>query len=131
MGQRMRSVYATSTLRAIVDLLQREKRYLSAAAIFRLLRGAGARVALSTVYRTLERLVLLGAVSGRTDQSGEATYVYCAERHHHHAICRVCGHVDDVDCEAMDAFRLTLSAQKSFDLDDHAIEFFGRCARCR
>jgi Fur family ferric uptake transcriptional regulator len=127
----MRSVYATSALRAIADLLQREKRYLSAAAIFRLLRGAAAPVALSTVYRTLERLVVMGAVSSRTDQSGEATYVFCGERHHHHAICRVCGHVDEVDCEAMDVFRLTLLAQKSFDLDDHAIEFFGRCARCR
>jgi Fur family ferric uptake transcriptional regulator len=127
----VRGVYATSALRAIVDLLQREKRYLSAAAIFRSLRSAAAPVALSTVYRTLERLVVLGTVSSRTDQSGEATYVFCGERHHHHAICRVCGHVDDVDCEAMDVFRLTLSAQKSFDLDDHAIEFFGRCARCR
>ena len=131
MTERMRTLYTTSTRRAIVELLRSEKRYLSAAAIFRQLREANGRVALSTVYRTLELLAQLGTVSSRTDENGESTYVFCGESHHHHAICRTCGHVDDVDCKAMDVFRAALLAQQAFDLDDHAIEFYGRCARCR
>ena len=126
-----RSLYETSTRRAIVELLRSKKRYLSAAGIFRHLREANARVALSTVYRTLEVLAQLGTVSSRTDANGEATFVFCGETHHHHAICRICGHVDEVDCKAMDVFRAALLAQQAFDLDDHAIEFFGRCERCR
>ena len=127
----MRTVYETSTRRAVVELLKSERRYLSAGAIYRLLREGNPKLALSTVYRTLELLTERGSVSSRIDPGGEASYVFCTDDHHHHAICTACGHVDEVDCDAMEAFRSALLAQQSFALDDHAIEFFGRCARCR
>ncbi len=126
-----RTIYATSARRAIVDLLKTEKRYLTAAAIYRLLRARNPKLALSTVYRTLEFLNGQGAVSSRVETSGEASFVHCADEHHHHAICTVCGHVDDVDCGAMEQFKSALLANQSFLLDDHSIEFFGRCPRCR
>ncbi|GAC1441048.1 MAG: Fur family transcriptional regulator [Vulcanimicrobiaceae bacterium] len=129
--QPVRAVYETSTRRAVLELLKNEQRYLTAAAIFRMLRGRNAKLALSTVYRTLEVLTERGTVSSRTDPSGEASYVFCTDDHHHHAICTACGHVDEVDCDAMDAFRSALLAQQAFVLDEHAIEFFGRCVRCR
>ena len=127
----MRILYATSTRRAIIDLLKCERRYLTASAIFRLLKGDNPKLALSTVYRTLEFLTELGSVSSRTEPSGESSYVFCTDEHHHHAICKICGHVDEVDCEAMDQFKTALLSQQSFILDDHSIEFYGRCARCR
>ncbi|MFY9780145.1 MAG: transcriptional repressor [Candidatus Baltobacteraceae bacterium] len=127
----MRTLYATSTRRAVVDLLRSERRYLTASAIFRLLKGDNPKLALSTVYRTLELLAELGSVSSRTEPSGEASYVYCSDEHHHHAICKVCGHVDEVDCDAMEQFKSALLTGQSFVLDDHSIEFYGRCARCR
>ena len=124
-------MYATSNRRAVVDLLKHEKRYLSAASIFRLLKARQPKLALSTVYRTLELLTGLGTVSLRNEASGEASYVYCDDAHHHHAICTICGHVDDVDCEAMDRFKGALLANQSFQLDEHSLEFYGKCARCR
>ena len=127
----VRTLYATSTRRAIVDLLKRERRYLTASVIFRLLKGDNPKLALSTVYRTLEFLTELGSVSSRTEPAGESSYVFCTDEHHHHAICKICGHVDEVDCEAMDQFKTALFNQQSFILDDHSIEFYGRCARCR
>jgi len=126
-----RTVYATSTRRAVLDLLKAERRYLSAGAIFRLLKAANPKLALSTVYRTLELLAELGTVSARTDPSGEIAYVACTDDHHHHAICRGCGHVDEVDCDAIERFRSALLANQSFALDEHSIEFYGLCARCR
>jgi Fur family ferric uptake transcriptional regulator len=127
----VRTLYATSTRRAIIDLLKSERRYLTASSIFRLLKGDNPKLALSTVYRTLEFLAEMGSVSSRTEASGEASYVYCTDEHHHHAICKVCGHVDEVDCDAMDQFKSALLQHQSFVLDDHSIEFYGRCARCR
>lgn len=126
----VRTLYATSTRRAVVDLLRIERRYLTASAIFAVLKRGNPKLALSTVYRTLELLNELGSVSTRTEPGGEASYVYCKDEHHHHAICRVCGHVDEVDCGAMENFKDALRAQQSFELDDHSIEFYGRCARC-
>lgn len=127
----MRTPYTTSTRRAIVELLSRERRYLSAATIHRLLKMDNPKAALSTVYRTLERLADLGTVSSRTEPGGEASYVFCTDDHHHHAICRSCGHVDEVDCDAMERFKGALLSQQAFELDEHSLEFYGRCARCR
>ncbi len=127
----MRPIYATSTRRAIVDLLKAKRRYLSAGAIFADLKDAHPKLALSTVYRTLELLTRLGTVSSRTEASGESAYVYCTDEHHHHAVCTRCGHVDEVDCDAMEQFKGALLANQAFALDEHSIEFYGRCARCR
>jgi Fur family ferric uptake transcriptional regulator len=126
-----RSPYSTTTRRAIVDALLSQRRYLTANELFRVLKDRRPKLALSTVYRTLELLERMGTVSSRTDAAGETAYVYCSGAHHHHAICRVCGEVAEVDCGAMEQFRSALLTEQSFALDDHAIEFYGRCARCR
>jgi Fur family ferric uptake transcriptional regulator len=126
-----RAMYATSTRRAVVDLLKTEKRYLTAASLYRLLKARQPKLALSTIYRTLELLARLGTISSRPESSGEAAFVYCSDEHHHHALCTVCGHVDDVDCAAMEQFKAALLANQSFLLDEHSVEFYGRCARCR
>jgi len=126
-----RTPYATATRRAILELLKAEQRYLSAASLYASLKDAHPKLALSTVYRTLELLESLGTVSSRSEASGESSYVYCSDEHHHHALCTVCGHVDDVDCAAMEQFKATLLANQAFLLDEHSVEFYGRCARCR
>ena len=127
----VRTIYATPARRAIVDLLKRERRYLTAASIYELLHPHQPRLALSTVYRTLELLSRIGTISSRTEASGEASYVSCTDAHHHHAICTVCGHVNDVDCDAIEGFKSALLRNQAFLLDEHSLEFYGRCARCR
>ena len=126
-----RTPYATATRRAILDLLKHEQRYLTAADIYATLKSLIPKLALSTVYRTLDMLTKLGTISSRIEGNGEASYVFCATEHHHHALCMVCGHVDDVDCAAMEQFKAALLANQSFLLDEPSVEFFGRCARCR
>ena len=37
----------------------------------------------------------------------------------------------EVNCNAIDQFKTALLAEQAFELDNHSIEFFGRCARCR
>lgn len=127
-----RSDYVTRPRELIASILNGEPRFLSAAEIHERLERAGARVSLSTVYRTLDRLRTKGDVTARTDPEGEATYMVCEPaRHHHHAICANCGRVEDVDCTAMEQFAESLRSLHGFELDGHAMEFFGRCRACR
>lgn len=127
-----RSTYSTSSRRAILGLLQAQRRYLTVAEIHKLLLKRKQRMALTTVYRTLQHLGKLGAVSSRSDASGEAAYLFCAnDEHHHHAICTACGHVEEVNCRIIDEFKKLLLTRQAFSLDDHSIEFYGRCAACR
>ena len=127
----MRAEYATKPREQISAILKREKRYLSAAEVHALLKKARSKVSLSTVYRTLDMLQSKGEASSRLDQGGETTYVTCAPTHHHHAICKGCGRVDEIDCEAIERLAEELSSHHGFRLDDHEMEFFGRCAACK
>lgn len=127
-----RADYVTRPREWIAAALSHEQRFLSAAEIHQRLRRDGARVSLSTVYRTLDRLRSKGDVTARSDADGEATYMLCEPAsHHHHAICRSCGRVEDVDCAAMDQFAESLRKLHGFRLDAHALEFVGRCRSCR
>jgi Fur family ferric uptake transcriptional regulator len=127
-----RADYITRPREWIAKILAREPRFLSAAQIHQHLKRAGAPVSLSTVYRTLERLRNKGGVTARADAEGEATYMLCEPtRHHHHAICSACGRVEDVDCAATDQFAQSLRSLHGFELDGHAMEFFGKCRACR
>ena len=125
-------IYSTSPRRAILGLLQAERRYLTAAEIHRLLGRRRQRLALTTVYRTLQLLVKMGAVTNRSEGGGEAAYLFCAnDVHHHHAICTNCGHVEEVNCGVIDDFKQLLLKRQSFTLEEHSMEFYGRCAACR
>jgi Fur family ferric uptake transcriptional regulator len=127
-----RATYSTSSRRAILGLLQSERRYLSAAEIHKSLRKRRRQLALTTVYRTLQHLTGLGAVSNRMMPNGELGYLFCAnDEHHHHAICTGCGHVEEVNCRVIDEFKKLLVTRQGFALDDHSIELYGRCAACR
>jgi Fur family transcriptional regulator, ferric uptake regulator len=127
-----RADYVTRPRELIASILQREPRFLSAAEIYQLLKRDAARVSLSTVYRTLDRLRAKGEVTERADADGEATFMLCEPaHHHHHAICGECGRVEDVDCAATDQFAESLRTLHGFELDGHAMEFFGRCRACR
>ncbi len=128
---RVRAQYTTRPREQISDVLRRQRRYLSAAEVFQLLKEARAKVSLSTVYRTLDLMQTKGEASARTDERGEASYVICEPTHHHHAICRVCERVEDIACEAIEHLAHDLLEHHEFALDDHAMEFYGRCAACR
>ena len=127
----MRTEYVTRPREQVSAVLRKERRYLSAGEIHDLLKKTRAKVSLSTIYRTLDLLQTKGEASSRIDEHGEATYVFCEPTHHHHAICRGCGKVEEVACEAMERFAGELRAHHGFELDDHEMEFFGRCAACK
>jgi Fur family ferric uptake transcriptional regulator len=127
----MATEYVTRPREQIAGILRAEKRYLSAGEIHERLSRAHAKVALSTVYRTLERLQAKGEIVARADATGDSTYVLCPGAHHHHAICRICGRVEDVNCDAIEGLAGALRAHHGFELEGHAMEFFGRCATCR
>jgi len=127
-----RAVYSTRPRELIAGALRDLPRFQSAAEIFAALEAAKAKVSLSTVYRTLEHLLAKGEVTVRLDDAGESTYMLCEPtHHHHHAICRGCGRVQDVDCDAVDSFTESLQKIHGFKIDGHKMEFAGLCRDCQ
>lgn len=126
-----RASYSTRPRERISGILQGERRFFTAAEVHRTLAERNVNVSLSTVYRTLEHLRDKGEATVRIDDLGESAYMRCEpETHHHHAICRNCGRVEDVDCAAVEQFAESLRTLHGFALEGHKMEFFGRCKSC-
>jgi hypothetical protein len=67
----------------------------------------------------------------RTEDAKEACFVYFCEAPHHQTIRRVCGTSTNGERNAIGHIKTSLERQRGFELDDHTIGFYGRCARCR
>jgi Fur family transcriptional regulator, ferric uptake regulator len=124
-GRRM-----TKQRRQVMDALRAARRYLTAKDLYERLRGRRPRIGLATVYRTLEALREIGWVATSAQQHGEAAYLWCKSEHHHHAVCKRCGRVDDVPCRSLPNYEKILSRAFGFALTDHQLEFYGVCAHC-
>lgn len=84
----------------------------------------------SAVYRTLDLLTQLSLVNVIDFGSGRVEYEIHAHPHHHHLLCRRCGHRTEVDEHVFAPLEKALLADYGFaaDLDHFAI--FGTCRKC-
>lgn len=107
---------------ALVQALEQADKPLSAEELLQ--RCAG--LALSTVYRTLERLCELGAVERRMlAEEGRCVYELVSEEHAHYAICLACHEkIHLPHCPLQDA------EPEGFRVTGHKIEIYGYCAKC-
>jgi len=82
---------------------------------------------IATVYRHIKALIEEGWLQ-TVDLPGEpARYELADIGHHHHFHCRRCGRVFDIDgCPG----KLQAMLPKGFELEDHEIVLYGRCAQC-
>jgi Fur family transcriptional regulator, ferric uptake regulator len=84
----------------------------------------------ATVFRTIDLLVHLGVLH-RLHGTTCHTYVACGPAHHHHVICSSCDRVLEIEgCGVDDQMRRVAQAT-GFAIDEHRLEFIGRCAACR
>lgn len=104
--------------------------FTSAQELHAQLRAAGETVGLATVYRTLQNLAGDGAVDMLRTDDGEAIYRSCSTSHHHHLVCRNCGHTVEVEGPTVEKWADAVSAEHGFTEATHQIEIFGLCALC-
>ncbi len=85
-----------------------------------------------TVYRTLEAFKKAGIVLQVHLEHEHAHYELADRAHHHHAVCRICGRVEDLEVpHARNLADLALERSKHFStLPDYSLEFFGLCKKC-
>jgi Fur family ferric uptake transcriptional regulator len=124
-------VRATRQRTAVSDLLAELSDFRSAQDIHHLLRGQGDGIGLSTVYRTLQTLAEAGEVDTIQTADGESVYRKCSDLHHHHLVCRECGHTVEVAGPAVERWADRTAAENGFTDVSHTLEIFGLCAECR
>ena len=116
---------------AVAEALEGINDFRSAQEIHALLRSRGDTVGLTTVYRTLATLAEAGEVDAIRTDDGETVYRRCAtSRHHHHVVCRFCGHTVEVQGPAVERWAERVAGEAGFIDVTHTVEVFGTCPDC-
>lgn len=122
---------ATWQRAAVSDILERTEEFRSAQQIHAALESEGTKVGLATVYRNLTAMAESGEVDQVRNAEGETLYRECERtEHHHHVVCRVCGHTVEVSGGELESWIRRVSAEAGFTRMEHTAEFFGLCADC-
>lgn len=98
--------------------------------VLRLVRTVHPDVSHQAVYDVL-RVLTGAALLRRIEPSGSvARYESRTGDNHHHAVCRCCGVIADVDCAVGEAPCLTGSDDHGFLIDEAEVTYWGLCPGC-
>lgn len=126
-GTRRRSTRQRTAISAALDGMPD---FRSAQDLHDLLKTRGENVGLTTVYRTLQDLAEDGEVDVLRTADGESVYRRCNTGHHHHLVCRRCGHTVEVSGPAVERWADRVAAEHNFVDTSHTVEIFGVCLAC-
>ncbi|HZS22647.1 MAG TPA: transcriptional repressor [Pseudonocardiaceae bacterium] len=130
--QRANRERATRQRAAVRAVLEARDDFASAQQLHDDLRRNGEAVGLTTVYRRLQLLSDQGEVDTlQSPTLNETLYRLCnTNGHHHHLVCRECGHTVEVEASEIERWTEELARTHEFTDVSHTIEVFGTCAAC-
>jgi len=99
-------------------------------AIIVLARRRLGAVSHQAVYDVLRTLTDVGLVRRIQPPGSVARYEARVGDNHHHAVCRACGAIADVDCAVGHPPCLTASDDAGFDIDEAEVVYWGHCPSC-
>jgi Fur family ferric uptake transcriptional regulator len=89
------------------------------------------RIGLTSIYRSLGLFESLG-ITCKIDNGSSVKYKLCKLKdHHHHVICKTCGHVVELDfCDISD-WSEKVTESTGYEVTDHQLNFYGYCKECK
>jgi Fe2+ or Zn2+ uptake regulation protein len=87
-------------------------------------------VSRQAVYDVLAALTATRLVRRIQPSGSVARYESRVGDNHHHAVCRSCGTIGDVDCAVGEAPCLTASDDNGFEIDEAEVIYWGLCPDC-
>jgi Fe2+ or Zn2+ uptake regulation protein len=107
-----------------------EHPHADADSVIRLVRRDMSGVSKQGVYDVLRALAAVGLVRRIAPAGSVARYESRVGDNHHHAVCRSCGAITDVDCAVGHAPCLTASDGRDFAVDEAEVVYWGTCPAC-
>lgn len=128
---RSRGGRMTVQRRLVLEALARARHHTTAEEIARQVRARHPQVDPSTVYRNLEALEELGAVTHMHIDGRATRWHRAGVLRHGHLVCRSCGAEEEVPLATLEPLARRLRADHGFDADLAHSAILGLCARCR
>jgi Fe2+ or Zn2+ uptake regulation protein len=124
----------TPQRRRLVDILFDAGRPLTVPEILALAPG----LTQSSAYRNVTTLMEAGVVEriAGTDDHGRFELSEAISGHHHHLVCGRCGKVEDLHASpklerALGEAARAAAAEQGYEVTEHRLDLYGRCADCR
>jgi Fur family ferric uptake transcriptional regulator len=122
---------SSSVDQIIIEILSKEHAHLTSLQVFEEIRERLPAVNLSTVYRSLERLVNCNKMSISDMGIGSAVYELLADGLHHHLVCQKCGQVITIGHEEVKDFFTAIQHKDHFNIVTNHLILFGICENCQ
>jgi Fur family ferric uptake transcriptional regulator len=114
----------------VASALARMPHTVSAQELYESLRVEHPLLGRATVFRTLDFLVENGLAQRFEAEGHVHVYTSCADNHHHHLVCRICGSTTEIDDTAVNQLIDAVRGGYGFALDHAALDFYGTCETC-
>ena len=126
----------TPQRRAIVEiLLKQSDKHLSSEEIYDLVRVDCPEIGLATVYRTMQLLDEVGAISKLNLDDGCIRYEISLNKdechNHHHLICKSCSKIVEDQEDLLESIEKKIQELYKFEILDHDVKFYGICENCK
>jgi Fur family transcriptional regulator, ferric uptake regulator len=115
---------------AVLGVLGESTRFRTAQDIFAELRGQGARIGLTTVYRHLQKLADEGTIHSLQTPDRQTAYRLCGPASHHHLVCTCCGAGVEIPVSELEGWVDGEAALRGYSGVTHSVEIFGTCPIC-
>lgn len=123
------SLRVTKPRLAVLSVL-RDHPHLATDAIIDRVRGTHGEVSHQAVYDVLRALTEAGLVRRIQPAGTTARYEVRVGDNHHHAVCRSCGAITDVECAVGQAPCLHAPEDDGFVVDEAEVFYWGTCGEC-
>lgn len=116
--------------RVILECVLQRQDHPTADQVHEDVRARVPEISRTTVYRTLEALVQMGAIR-RAHHLGAASRFDPNTGHHHHLVCVRCNAVVDFEDPRLDQLPVPEQARTSFQIIDYSVHYAGLCVTCQ
>ena len=121
----------TRQRKLILDVLERLDLPCSAEELLQASLPEDPTLALSTIYRNLERMQDDGQVLKTRFQDGIARFEKAGASHRHYLVCTHCGLRRTIEACPMHALQVDLEGDTGFRITDHQLTLYGLCPACQ
>ena len=120
---------ATRQRLTVLQALYQRPDAVTAQELHRELVGEGEGIGLTTVYRTLTALAEADLLDV-FNREGEQAFRRCTDDHHHHLLCEMCGKVEEIAADEVEAWVAEVAERRGYRVTAHRADIFGVCAEC-
>lgn len=115
---------------AIMRILKQNSDPVGAEDIFAALKDEYPSLALSTVYRNLERFAADGLIKKDVWSDGIVRYSIAQEHHGHYLICTGCSAKIKIEDCPLSGIERGLAQDTGYEIEGHTLTIYGKCPQC-